>query len=199
MRLIVSKHTARKWWYRWIRTLSWFSFRYYWFVWLLFILSTLLLLWLIQGSNKVKRCDTRVIEKSIEQINENLNYCCDCVDQVVTDDPVAPPSPADVINCDDQNRIKDEGSNVAPAPKSFEVGNVSGTIKLCYNNGDIFPDNIKVLHNGNVIFETGVVTGKNCVDVPYVYNPGDPTYVQVIVEPSNSQDTKWEYQLGCPQ
>lgn len=199
MRLIVSKHTARKWWYRWIRTLSWFSFRYYWFVWLLFILSTLLLLWLIQRSNKIQRCDTRVIEKSIEQINKNLDYCCDCINQDVTNDSISPPSPADVINCDDPTGIEAKGNNIAPAPQSFEVGNASGTIKLHYDNGGTFPDNIKVLHNGNVIYETGQVTGEDYVNVPYVYHAGDPTFVQVIVEPSSSQETVWWYRLGCPE
>lgn len=199
MRLIVSKHTARKWWYRWIRSLNWFSFRYYWFVWLLFILSTILLYWLIQHSTKVKRCNTLVIEKSMKQINENLDYCCDCINEDVTNDSIPPPSPTDVINCDDPNGIQAEGNNVAPDPQSFEVGNLSGTISLCFDNGTKYPDNIKVSHNGNIIYETGIRTGEDCVNVPYVYHPGDPTFVQVIVEPSSSQDTYWWYKLGCPQ
>lgn len=78
MRSIVAQHTARKWWYRWIRSFNWFAFRYYWFVWLLFISLSALLLYLILTHNDEHGCNTQRIEKSIEIINKQLDSCCSC-------------------------------------------------------------------------------------------------------------------------
>ena len=46
--------------------------------------------------------------------------------------------------------------------------------------------------------QTGQVIGENCIDIPYVYQTGDPTYVEVIVQPSYDTNTIWSYKLGCP-
>lgn len=81
MRSIVAPHTSRKWWYRWIRTMNWFAFRYYWFVWLFFIASTAILLYFILTHKDKASCDTTRIEKSIEIINKQLDSCCSCANQ----------------------------------------------------------------------------------------------------------------------
>ena len=201
MRRIVSAYISRKWWYKWIRSLSWFSFRYYWFVWLSFISACVLLVYLIKKPIYQEECSTKVIEASIKEINLRLNKCCNCSsqqDSIIDDTQASPPSPPNTIQCDGKRNKSDNGGNVTPAPKYFEVGNKSGTIKLCYENGPIFPDNIIIKHNGQIIMQTGQVIGGKCIDIPYVYHSGDPTYVEVIVEPSSDIGTKWEYTLGCP-
>lgn len=197
MKNIVSSYISRKWWFRYIRTSSWFSFRYYWVNWLVFLSSVIVLCWLINKPIIQEGCNIDVIENSIVTINERLTHCCNCIDQQVP--PNTPPIPPNTIQCDGNNGIKDNGNNLTPDPKFFEVGNHSGTMQLCYDNGNTYPDNIIVKHNGVVIKETGVVIGKSCIDIPYVYHSGDPTFVEVIVRPSTSDGTKWEYRLGCPK
>jgi hypothetical protein len=196
MKNIVSNYVSRKWWYRYIRTLNWFSFRYYWFNWFLFILAVIVLVWLIRKPVVQKGCSTEVIENAIKVINERLSHCCSCIDQ--QDPPNTPPLPPNTIQCDG-NGFEDEGNNLTPEPMYFEVGTTSGTIQLCYNNGNRFPDNIIIKHNGHIIKETGEVIGSKCIDVPYVYHPGDPTYVEVTVKPSTNPETFWKYTLGCPR
>lgn len=202
MKNIVSNYVSRKWWYRYIRTLNWFSFRYYWFNWFLFILSVIVLVWLIRKPVVQKGCSTEVIENAIKVINERLSHCCSCQQQdpdVNTSDRNHPTLPPNTIQCDGNNGIQDEGNNLIPQPQNFEVGTASGTMQLCYINGNTYPDNIIIKHNGRVIKETGEVIGSNCIDVPYVYHPGDPTYVEVTVKPSTSTKTFWKYTLGCPK
>jgi len=203
MKNIVSSYISRKWWFRYIRTSSWFSFRYYWVNWLVFLSSVIVLCWLINKPIIQEGCNIDVIENSIVNINERLTHCCNCINQQNTPNtpPLpqnTPPLPPNTIQCDGNNGITDNGNNLTPDPKFFEVGNHSGTMQLCYDNGNTYPDNIIVKHKGVVIKETGVVIGKACIDIPYLYNPGDPTFVEVIVRPSTSDSTKWEYRLGCP-
>ena len=198
MRRIVSAYISRKWWYKWIRSLSWFSFRYYWFVWLSFISACILLVYLIKKPIYQEECSTKVIEASIKEINLRLNNCCNCSsqqDSIIAD---TPPSPPNTIQCDGKRNKSDNGGKVTPAPKYFEVGNKSGTINLCYNNGIKYADNIIIKHKGQIIMQTGQVIGENCIDIPYVYQTGDPTYVEVIVQPSYDTNTIWSYKLGCP-
>ena len=152
-------------------------------------------------------CNIDLIENTIRIINEQLSHCCDCNNQqdaVVNPPPVTPPpvtpppvTPPNISACNGQ--ADDNGRNVPPPPKYFEVGNQSGTIRLCYDNGNTYPDNIIVKHNGHILRATGQVIGNNCVEIPFVYHPGDPTFVEVNVQPSSDVLTRWSYTLGCPQ
>lgn len=196
MKNIVSAYTARKWWYRTIRSLSWFSFRYFWFVWICFILLTAGFWMLLRQPMIQKTCSIDVIENSIITINERLTHCCNCSLQQDTSN-IAPPTPPNTSACNGE--ADDNGRNIPPPPKYFEVGNQSGTIRLCYDNGEIHPDNIIIKHNGQILKQTGSVIGKNCINIPYVYHPGDPTFVEVNVQPSGNSGTRWWYSLGCPQ
>ena len=77
-----------------------------------------------------------------------------------------------------------------------------GNISLCYFTGNVYPDNIKVIYDGQVLFESGMVlTGENevCQNIRYDYRPGKPTFITVTVDPSTSFETRWTYRLGCPQ
>jgi hypothetical protein len=74
----VSNYTNRKWWFRSIRSMSWFSFRYYWFVWLMFIGISALLVYLIRKSTIEETCDPTPIYNSINRIDSLLNDCCNC-------------------------------------------------------------------------------------------------------------------------
>jgi hypothetical protein len=71
------RSAKQKWWYRWIRTLNWFSFRYYWFVWLLFIGTLIPLIWCLSQPTKTNECRT-IAPKIIENIHKELSDCCAC-------------------------------------------------------------------------------------------------------------------------
>jgi hypothetical protein len=67
----------KKWWVRWIRSISWFAFRYYWFVWLMFIGSLIPLIWCLKQPAKSAEC-VSIAPKIIENIQKELNDCCAC-------------------------------------------------------------------------------------------------------------------------
>jgi len=75
-----NKARTRKWWYRGIRSGSWFSFRYYWFAWLCFLLGSVLLLYFLYTqyqNKKVNHCADLSL-KTIHSINDALDNCCNC-------------------------------------------------------------------------------------------------------------------------
>jgi hypothetical protein len=67
-----------KWWFRWIRTLSWFSFRYYWFVWLLFLISLGLLIWCLRKPLEKQVCNASASMNLINRLEDQLEHCCNC-------------------------------------------------------------------------------------------------------------------------
>ena len=69
------------WWYRWIRSINWFSYRYWWFVWSLFILG-LLWFYFFCCPKEVKSCFDENYKTRMDNINKNLNECCDCSDSI---------------------------------------------------------------------------------------------------------------------
>lgn len=67
----------KKWWVRWIRSISWFAFRYYWFVWLMFIGLLIPLIWCLKEPAKTSEC-VSISPEIIENIHKELNDCCAC-------------------------------------------------------------------------------------------------------------------------
>ena len=82
----IHKANRNHWWYRWIRSINWFAFRYWWFVWTLFMLG---LLWYYFFCCPVpnKSCFDNEFRNRIDNINERLNDCCDC-DETSIEDPL---------------------------------------------------------------------------------------------------------------
>ncbi len=108
--------------------------------------------------------------------------------------------PDNIIPCDESVPRNANGDNT-PHSQPYELGPNPGNISLCYFTGNTYPDDIKVIYDGQVIFETGIeLTGDQefCREIRYDYRPGKPTYVTVTVEPSTSFETRWTYRLGCP-
>lgn len=65
------------WWMRLIRSISWFSFRYWWFVWLLFLIA-LLFFYLKCFNTENKNCENTNKIEQIRQLDSLLNKCCNC-------------------------------------------------------------------------------------------------------------------------
>ncbi len=70
-------HVSRKYWYRNVRSTSWFSFRYFWFVWLGFIVLTAVIQYSLNFSDTSKNCETNALE-TINEIILAVNNCCEC-------------------------------------------------------------------------------------------------------------------------
>ena len=70
----------KKWWFRWIRNYTWFSFRYWWMNYLLWAILIGLLAWLIsQAVNGLNQCnEDKEINKLLRQIDRELESCCQC-------------------------------------------------------------------------------------------------------------------------
>ena len=75
----------RSWWYRLLRSISMFCYRFWWAIWLFFILF--LILWLIFCCcSKPYACDLdKKIENQIAEINRNIDSCCACNTKSISD------------------------------------------------------------------------------------------------------------------
>ena len=194
----ISAHTKRKWWYRTIRSMNWVSFRYWWFIWLLFLLA-ILIFSLRCCKTEEKDCNYD-FTNSFRSIDSLLYNCCEC-DLMEEDSIISPPDPVGTLPCDDSQPRTYSGSNVVHR-QSYDIGSASGFIPICFNTGNRYPDNVKVIYNGQTIFESGsILTNEEmvCKQIQFNYESGNPTYVEVVVEPSNDAQTQWTYTLGCPK
>ena len=70
----------KKWWFRWIRNYTWFSFRYWWLNYLMWTLFISLLIWLITlALNNLNTCnEDKEINQLLRNIDRQLENCCDC-------------------------------------------------------------------------------------------------------------------------
>ena len=86
--------TARtsKWWFRRIRSGSWFAFRYYWFAWLCFLLGAGGLLYFVfrQFNYTPKQNCSALSLQTIASINNALDKCCSCQSEDSTEELVFP-------------------------------------------------------------------------------------------------------------
>lgn len=194
----ISAHTKRKWWYRAIKSMNWVSFRYWWFIWLLFLL--IILFFSLRCCKTEEKDCNYDFTNNFRSIDSLLYECCEC-DLLEEDYLSSPDDPSGTLPCDDSQLRTYSGSNVIHR-QTYDIGSASGLIPICYNTGNMYPDNIKIFFNGEIIFESGNVLTQNqmdCKEIRYNYNSGSPTYIEVVIEPSNDENTQWTYTLGCPK
>ena len=69
-----------KWWYRYIRGMNWFSFRYWWFNWLTFFGCVVLFWWFCPCTDPTDdiSCDNSSINQYLNDISTVMDSCCDC-------------------------------------------------------------------------------------------------------------------------
>jgi hypothetical protein len=72
-----SYKNQQKCWYTSIRSLNWFSFRYWWFVWLIFVSTSGILLYFLITKDQKNRCN-EILESSLKNIHKTLDKCCSC-------------------------------------------------------------------------------------------------------------------------
>ena len=80
MKIDFKKRLSQKWWFRWIRSYTWFSFRYWWMNYILWAILIGLLFWLISiALNGLNQCnEDKEINKLLQRIDRELENCCQC-------------------------------------------------------------------------------------------------------------------------
>ena len=212
----VAGHTARKWWYRWIRAINWFSFRYYWFVWILFLGGLGLIFFCLQKPLESKNCNSGIIDQSIINIHKNLDSCCACKEDTVSTPTPTPPEEDTTVtepphnpprNAKQCNSIVNSGSQGVDT-KLMELGEESGVVTLEFYPENV-PDKIEVFYEGRKIitsydcnnnqngFVGGNIGSSTCF-LRFNYRFHRDSFVKVIVTaPGNL--TSWQYKISCPQ
>lgn len=216
MRGKVARHTARKWWYRWIRSINWFSFRYYWFVWLLFLGGLGLLLYCLLKPIEPKNCNTGIIDQSIINIHRDLDSCCACQEDTVSIPPHTPPiedttkkeethkPPRNAKKCNSMVNSGDQGVDT----KLIELGEESGMVTLEFYPQDR-PDKIEVFYEGRKIATSfdcnnnqngfiGGDFGSSTCFLRFHFRFHRDSFVKVIVTAPDS-GTFWQFKISCPR
>ena len=70
----------KKWWFRWIRSYTWFSFRYWWLNYIIWSALVALLIWLlcVLLNDPVDCKEDQEINKILRRIDRELESCCNC-------------------------------------------------------------------------------------------------------------------------
>ncbi len=82
-----------KWWFRWIRSYTWFSFRYWWLNYIIWSFLIALLIWFIMLVLSISdSCNEDIqINQLLRKIDRELESCCNCsiveteIDTIQTD------------------------------------------------------------------------------------------------------------------
>tara|TARA_B110000285_G_scaffold235285_1_gene316075 strand:+ start:7805 stop:8434 length:630 start_codon:yes stop_codon:yes gene_type:complete len=189
-----------KWWYRCIRGMNWFSFRYWWFNWLVF-LGCIFLFWCFCPCNiqEVDKNCSSSIDQQLFEIDSLIENCCDC-DTVlepikIIDPPVSAESP---IPCN--NKVV-PGKLVPGQTQIDEIilGQNPGKITISFDMQSC-KDKIEVFYNNRMVAQTGFVRHKG--QISFDYRPVPNKYT-CIVKMTGGNDgcerTHWTYVIGCPQ
>jgi hypothetical protein len=79
-KLSVRLFLQKKWWFRWIRSYSWLSFRYWWLNYIIWGILLSLLIWLLCTllNNPVDCKEDQEINRILRRIDRELESCCNC-------------------------------------------------------------------------------------------------------------------------
>ncbi|MFM7683389.1 MAG: hypothetical protein ACKO7P_11690 [Bacteroidota bacterium] len=199
----------RPWWYKSIKSVNYFCYKYWWLIWLLFILFLLLyFLYLCPCSNE-KTCKEKEFDYS------KILNCCSC-DTIVPPEPPKPEPPKPDPPKPDPPKPHPKGVPCDSDTKSggpgvtetiHNIGNKSGRVKINFDM-DNQPDRLEVYYEGRRINSTfeipgnrnGYVGGEysNGVGVlSFDYKHNKDMFVKVVV--TGPTGTTWRYTLGCPE
>ena len=186
---------VNKWWYRYIRGMSWFSFRYWWFNWLVFLGCIFLFWWFCPCNNTttIKNCNINN-NKHINDINSIIDSCCDCNSIIETPPVPEPPEPPEnAINCDEESKsggfeVQENIHYLGPAP---------GYVTIRYAM-QTQPDKLEAFYNGELMCTTNtLVSGSGTLR--FFYSPEEDQYTCLVRVTGGEDGTIWTYTLGCPE
>ena len=181
-----------KWWYRYIRGMSWFSFRYWWFNWLVFLGCLFLFYWFCPCQNTTvnKKCDSNINEH-INEIHSIIDSCCDC--NAIFEPIELPEPPENAINCNEES--KSGGYEVQE--NIHYLGSNPGYVDISYDMVDQ-PDKLEAFYNGELMCTTNAkVSGTGTLR--FFYTPEKGKYTCLVRVTGGEIGTQWQYTLGCPE
>ena len=117
----LTRSIRRKWWFRWIRALNYFAFRFWWLIWLLFILTILALLIFCPCINREKDSHMTEMSSAIDRIAGKMNQCCNC-DSVRIEEAVECPNRELVFQICNENMDIDDNFEVLL--NGMSIGNI---------------------------------------------------------------------------
>ena len=104
------------------------------------------------------------------------------------------PSAPEVVECNATVESGGQGRTVT----RHALGSKAGRVVVEYEMYQR-PDKLTVIYNGKVVATTGdVVSGYGSIGWDYPAQAGSPQECEVEVY-APEEDTKWDYQLNCPQ
>ncbi len=191
-----SAHTKRKWWFRTIRSMNWFSFHYWWFIWLLFTVTILLFVFKCCNETKPKQCENNNDLTSQLRIIDSLLYnCCDCnferIEEIDAEKDSINEDPSAAIPCNSRTESGKEGIT----RKTHDLGENAGTATISYEMYSV-PDKLEVYYEGNVVASTRDFVSSSG-SLTFNYTPNHDTYCTVVV--TGLSGTDWAYTVGCPR
>jgi hypothetical protein len=189
-----------KWWYRYIRGMSWFSFRYWWFNWLVFLACIFLFWWFCPCTQEtpVKKCSTNINEH-INDINAIIDSCCDCNAIIEEPEILEPPEPPEGSTPCNSQVVPGGLTPGETQTNEIYLGEQPGRVTITF---DMFScaDKLEVFYNGTMIKNTGFVRHEG--NFSFYYNPVPNVYtctIKMTGGNDNCSVTNWKYMIGCPQ
>ena len=185
----IRKEVYRPWWYRFLRAVSGFVYRFWWLVWLIFI--AYIICWILFCFNK--NCDNCYNQKQLEnriiEVQKQLDNCCDCK---TNKSNILPPN---IKPCDYDESIS---GGKGYKESIHQLGPDPGLVVINYQMKAI-PDKMEVYYDNVLVASTkDFVSGAGSISFYYPADLQKETYCKVVM--SAPQDgTEWSYHIGCPR
>jgi hypothetical protein len=194
----ISAHTKRKWWYKTIRSVNWFSFRYWWFIWLVFLAVILLFMLKCCNDKMTIPCrNTNELTVRFNSIDSLLYNCCEC--SAAINEEIEIEIEKDSLEVDPPGTIpcneRTESGNEGVTSNTHDLGENSGVATISYEMYSV-PDKLEVFYEGNVVASTRNFVS-NSGTLTFNYTPNHDTYCTVVV--TGLLGTDWVYSMGCPR
>lgn len=187
----ISAHTKRKWWYRIIRSINWFSFRYWWLVWFLFLLVILMFFLKCCKHQENNSCSEKHhFNVRLKTIDSLLYNCCDCTDETIEENTshIDPPG---TIPCNESTNSGADGIT----RNTHDLGDNIGIATITYEMYNV-PDKIEVFYEGEIVASSSTFVA-NSGSLSFTYRPNHDSFCTVVV--TGPIGTNWEYTMGCPR
>jgi hypothetical protein len=177
--------SKQAWWYKTIRSLNYFSYRYWWLILLFFITYVIAWYLLCFRANEFKCNNFEQVNNRINSIEASIDDCCSCKAALQ----------ANIQPC---NTSEDVSGGTGFFESFHDLGSESGKVTIRYNMLNI-PDKMDVYHNDVIVASTNqLVSGTGSISWSYKAQPGEPTFCKIVMTAPQA-NTSWIYYIGCPQ
>ena len=200
----ISEHTKRKWWYRWIRSMNWFSFHYWWFVLLAFVGVIVLFLYFCFEYKQNETCSTKPVHQGLARIEKNLDDCCNCNEELTSYiDKTIEDSIYNNYDCDSETHSGGAGKTI----NRHDLGDKPGKVTVAFDMYDEL-DKLEIYLNNQVVASTfDVPNNQNgfvgddiasgcCGSISFNYTAVGDKFC--VIKVFGLDKSSWTYSLSCP-